>query len=151
MAQFGQVLLFATKIFGFLSLASFKWFGVLGFVAAAIALATDGILQMTGKGNLGIADMIANLRLFGKESLTIGDSLIISWMGVLKSWNRMSYRILQIWEIIKFGIMESGGYIKRGLISVAEFVYDKFLWLGEKIVSIVDFRVVGRQREWRRV
>ena len=142
MAQFGHVVIFLSTAFKFLGFTSLKFLGILGFIIAAAALTADGLLQMTGKGNLGIADLAANYKLFGKDALTIGDSLIVSWLGITQVWRGVGDGLLRLWEHVKFGIMESGGYILRGMLHVVNVIHGAFTWLAEKIASI--FAGVGK-------
>jgi len=88
-------------------------------IAAAIALVTDAILQMTGQGNLGILDLVQNFRIGGRKISTIFQIAALSWT---KLWLFAITQIKVAWlsfELLNLRVVIG---IQNAFLKTAKFI-----------------------------
>lgn len=94
----------------------FGWGGALLLIVAGAALVTDAILQMTGKGNIGVLDMVEHFRVGGKM---ISTWLTYAFLEIFKGWEWTKTQVLMGLEILKFSFMAFGTWLYNMWIDLA--------------------------------
>lgn len=100
------------------------WLVLIVATVSALAVLTDVILQMTGKGNLGILDLVTSFRVGGVKILTW---MMGVWIQVFETWEEVKTRISESWEDLKNIVLGFGSLMLQGMLKVAEKISEALL------------------------
>lgn len=106
------------------------WTGVIGLVVLSLAIVTDAILQMTGKGNLGLIDMVESFRVGGHK---ISTWMTAAWLVVFDNFDWMVMKINEGWDSVKWATKEVAGYLWRAMLTVWREIAEAALWALDKM------------------
>lgn len=137
-AVIGPGLLLIGKVVAFIVGLFTGWVGIIMLVGTAVALVTDMVLQMTGKGNLGILDMINNFRIGGYK---IATWMTATWLMVFQSFDWVKTKILQGWEAMKLAGAELSNFLEKTFLKAARTVVNALL----KIADAMTFGLMGKK------
>ena len=107
--------------------------GVWLVVITALALTLDGILQLTGQGNLGMIDLIQSSKVAGFQISTYMTS---AWLEVFKAFAWMEAGIEHGWTRMADGAQLAGRAIYRGFLAA-------FRELVVAFIKVQDFLTFG--------
>lgn len=107
---------------------TFGWAGSLLLAAGACAIVTDAVLNLTGKGNLGLIDMIGNFRIGGSKIRTYLEGAAIA---TAERWYWAASQVKIWWLEVEETFVNVGGKIAHGVLSSIQKVVDGFYRIAE--------------------
>lgn len=124
---------YAISLISFASLTFAAWAVAGVAIMAMLALVGDAILQLTGKGNLGLLDMVENFRVGGtKISTWFTAAFLLIW----EAWDEVSLKIIVAWKTVVLSVLDLAGEMYRGLVSGAKYAVEAWLKFKHAIHAI---------------
>lgn len=115
--------------------------GAILLIPAAIALVTDTVLELFGKTNLGLNNMVQNFRVGG---LKISTWMQAAWFQVFDAWEYVVNTMTMTWNSFVFNVENLVIKLKNGVLGVFQDIVEGWLKARIAIGSMSD----EQERKW---